>query len=269
MKKRKNITAKVCLLLLFLAAIAMIVLPFQAWAQELDQDLDGISDMEESECLPIGNNTNLCINGDPLTPDLFIMLLKDPYYSLLSATLVDDLFKFISDEQDIFRINVHVIGLEDAPSQMISENQYAIALIENSTPNEGDLGTTQLGNVSEQISGYVFTQRIYNDVVEACSQMESCEVVNEQGEVLVELGPSQDPSHLEKIFNVYVKNVFAHEAFHGLGRVVPPDRKLDYHYPQLGYIMDHHMYYKRYNSQNKVTWFIQNKWAEADKPQFK
>ena len=48
MKKRKNITAKLCLLLLFFAALAVIVLPFHAWAQELDSDGDGILDSEET-----------------------------------------------------------------------------------------------------------------------------------------------------------------------------------------------------------------------------
>ena len=44
MKKRRKITARVGLVLLLLAALALVVLPFQAWATVGDIDDDGILD---------------------------------------------------------------------------------------------------------------------------------------------------------------------------------------------------------------------------------
>jgi hypothetical protein len=69
MKKRTKITDKICLMLLLFAALAMIMLPFQAWAQDADSDNDGILDTEEGLCLP-SSYPNLCSYSDSETADL-------------------------------------------------------------------------------------------------------------------------------------------------------------------------------------------------------
>ena len=249
MRKRKKITTKLGLLLLLLAALVMVMLPFQAWAQEADTDGDGILDNYEGLCLP--ESASNCGITNIGIPDLFIQLVKDS-----NSTLPEYLFDFITAEQPPFNMNVHVIGEADAPDQHITPEQYAVRLKESIDENDGDLGVTPIGVPTQKRSGTVYTRRIRNDVDKACSLQPTCIAVNSDGNVV-----AQRP---DEIFNYYVKEVFAHETFHALGRVVPKDRKADYHYPMLGYIMDPYMSYKESKKDKTVTWTIQNRWAYDD-----
>ena len=253
MKTRKKMIVKLGLGLLLFAALVFVVLPFQAWAAE-DSDYDGILDTDEGECLPL--DTPNCGFTNLSVPDLFVLLLRDP-----QTLLPDKPFEFIDREPAIFNIQVHEIGLEDAPDQAITNTQYAVALIEDPATSDGDLGTSQIGTPAQRIKGRVFPQRIWDDVEKACGLQEICEAVNSSGDVVAE--------NIQDIFDFYVKNVVAHETFHMLGRVVPRDRKLDYHYPQIGYIMDHHMVYKESKKNSTVTWYITDTWSQADQPRFK
>ena len=99
---------------------------------------------------------------------------------------------------------------------------------------------------------------VFSRIVKPWTQLEN---------VLVEPGPSQEV--VQAIFEYYLKNVYSHELFHAVGRVVPKNNKVDYHYAQDGFIMDHHMWYKESNKNKTVTWHIMNEWTKADVPLFK
>jgi hypothetical protein len=168
---------------------------------------------------------------------------------------------------------LHEIDLENKPNNTkISELQNAVLLQENLSTADGDLGASQIGYPAMQpygVQGSYFPNRIREDVQKACSLQPTCICWNADTNT-----PCLDISGnvvqgVDPIVAFYTKNVIAHETFHMVGRVVPPDSKLDYHYRQLGYIMDHHMYYKSYNSSKTVKWFIAHTWAAADKPRFK
>ena len=94
MKKRKKITAKLGLVLLLLAALAMVVLPFQAWATDDDFDDDGILNQYEGHCLP-EIPAGHCVPTDPEIPDLFIQLVRAPMTFHASGKP----FEFITAEQ--------------------------------------------------------------------------------------------------------------------------------------------------------------------------
>lgn len=275
MNKRKKITAKLGIMLLLLAALAMIILPLQAWATENDTDNDGILNDYEGLCLPLAQ-PSYCQPTIENVPDLFIQVRTAPD-SLLDLSHIEDYFNFITEEQTPFNINLHVYSGENTTAVLFPQDpslpphpsqQYAISLKEDTTSTDGDLGTTEFGVVSDRINGTVFTRRIMNDVQNACNRQVYCEAVNSQGEVLVPPGLSEDDSVIRAIFNVYLKNVWSHEAWHGVGRVVPPDNKLEHHYRQIGKIMDHHMWYKESKKLDKVTWHIETTWTPADTPQF-
>ena len=137
--------------------------------------------------------------------------------------------------------------------------------VANPDPNDGDLGTSPIAYpaYSTGIQGTVFTQRIKDDVLKACGLEPNCDAVVDSAATVPYV------KGIDAIVDLYTRNVFAHETFHMLGRVVPPDRKLENHYPQLGYVMDHHMYDKSYRKSGLVRWFISNKWSAADIPRFK
>lgn len=254
MKTRKKIIAKLGLGLLLFSALVFVVLPFRSWAAE-DFDYDGILDTNEGLCLPLGAQN--CAITDLTVPDLFVLLQRDPQSSLLP----DNPFDFINTETVIFNIQLHEMGWEDAPDQTITGTQYAVKLIEDPSTSDGDLGTSQIGTPAQRISGRVFPQRILDDVEKACGLQPNCEAVNSAGQIVA--------TNIPDIFDFYAKNVVTHETFHMLGRVVPSDRKFDYHYAQLGYIMDHHMFYKESKKNKTVTWYITDTWSEADQPRFK
>ena len=153
MNKRRKITAKVGLVLVLVAALAMIVLPFQAWATDDDYDNDGVVDVGDGYCLP--HNAQNCAITDLTIPDLFVMLL-----SAEPSMLPQDPFEFINREHEFFDINLHVITETDAPTQAITETQYAVALIEDPSTNDGDLGTSQIGTPAQRVSGRVFPRPI-------------------------------------------------------------------------------------------------------------
>ena len=262
MKKRRKITAKIGLVLLLLAALAMVVLPFQAWATENDSDDDGILNELEGSCLP-EIPTGACVNTNEQVPDLFIQLVPPPDGP---SILPENPFELITRAGNPFVMNLHVIGEADAQSQLIIEQPeakypdplriYAVRLEESLSDLAGDLGVTHIGVPTDKSSGTVFTRRIRKDVDDACALAESdekCTAVDSEGIVVAE--------GRDAIYNYYAKEVCAHEIFHALGRVVPKNRKVDYHYPMLGYIMDHHMEYKESKKHGTVTWTIHNRWA--------
>jgi hypothetical protein len=269
MKKRRKITAKIGLLLLLFAALAMIVMP-QAWATQDDIDDDGIlNDFEgPGECLPFNDPPQLCIEGDPEKPDLFIQLVRTS-----PSMLPENPFEFITRETETFFMDVHVIGEADAQGQLISGTpgspgtQYAVKLKENLSANAGDLGVSQIGVPTQIREGSVFPLRIQADVDQACALQATCIAVNSAGVTVAE--------GRDAIYNYLAQEVCSHEIFHMLGRVVPKNRKVDYHYPMLGYIMDHHMTYKVSNKAHTVTWTIHDRWAKdpdndyVDVPRFK
>ena len=236
MKKRRKITEKVGLALLILAGLAMVFLPLKTWAQDFDGD--GILDDDEGGCLPIG--VNCAVFTNKLIPDLFVIRAIDPVNGF--SLLPPEPFEFITRTQDLFHISLHEITFNDSQDRVITPTQNAIVLTEDLRTSDGDLGTSSIGTPANKVTGRVFSYRILEDVKNACSQQTDCEAVNSEGQTF---------SGVEAIFNYYAKNVVAHETFHMLNRVVPPDRKVDNHYPQLGYIMDHHMYYKVYKKPEK------------------
>ncbi|MDA3916789.1 MAG: hypothetical protein PF690_07425 [Deltaproteobacteria bacterium] len=286
MKKRNNITAKICLFMLLLAFLAMIALPFQAWATDDDFDNDGLYNEDvESVCLPLLTDplstdpqAQECFATDPDRPDLFILLLRaEPTLLPYDPDNIENpdypAFEFISNESEWFNINVHVIDVTQAPDQKISNStppQYAVGLIEDQRTTDGELGISQVGIPTKIISGRVFSYRIREDVENACNEQdpEKCDCVNSDGEPYYDEN-GNPVTGIDQIVTIYQKNVLAHEIFHMLNRVYPVNKKVDYHYAQLGYIMDHHMTYKAFKKEKKVTWYINDKWAKADVPVFK
>lgn len=269
MKKRQRTTTKVDLILLIFAVLAIAFLPLRVWAADAtDTDGDGIPDEYEGSLTVLEQTDTASISMD----DLFIILKG---YDL--DLVPEDRFDFIVSKYSSTSIptpvnpmEVHVIttNTDQTINQKIfnqgnETGQNALLVIANPDPNDGDLGASQIGYpaYSTGIQGNVFIQRIKDDVVKGCSLQPNCNAVNSAGEIVA--------TDIAGIVDYYIKNVFAHETFHMLGRVVPADRKYDYHYPQLGYIMDHHMYYKEYSKTGFVTWFISNKWNVGDIPRFK
>jgi len=247
MKKRNNITAKICLFMLLLAFLAMIALPFQAWATDDDFDNDGILDIHEA-----------VLGTDKNKADLFIRLLNPE-----DAPLPDNPFEFITKETEIFNINVHVINFEDAPGQVISPTQYAVDLTWDQRTTDGELGYSMVGVPAQKVSGRVYPYRIKEDVINACYKLnpDDCVCMDSDGAILAD--------GIDEIVAFYQKNVLAHEIFHMLDRVRPVNKKVDYHYAQNDYIMDHHMTYKVSKKEGRVIWYITDKWAPADVPRFK
>ena len=243
-------------MLLVLAGLVFIFSPITTLAQDFDKD--GILDDEEGQCFPL-DASNCAITSERV-PDLFVIRLIDPMNSV--SLLPSEPFEFITRPGNPFSILLHEISVIDAPTQEITPTQNAIALIEDLRTSDGDLGTSQIGTPFDRISGRVFSFRIREDVRNACNLQlpQNCEAADSYGNIY---------RGVDEIFNFYARNVVAHETFHMLNRVVPPDRKVDYHYPQLGDIMDHHMYYKVYKKTKKVVWYISDKWTDADLPQYK
>ena len=257
MRKRRKTTQKVGLVLLIFAGLAMTFLPLPLWAQDFDND--GILDNEEGDCLPQGTP---CENPTSANiPDLFVIRNISP--SDGESLLPPEPFEFITTTVNPFEINLHEIDIKDWPSTTtdISTTQKAIVLIEDLRTSDGDLGTSLIGVPSSGVFGRVYSNRILEDVRNACSLQPECEAMN-SNRVVVANGE-------DEIFKFYAKNVVAHETFHMLNRVVPPNIDVDFHYPQLGYIMDHHMYYKVKARKGLVRWFITDEWAAEDRPQFK
>ena len=257
MKKRRKTIPKVGLILLFFAGVAMALIPLQVGAEDVDKD--GFLDEEEmASCIPL---ENACFDTDPYIADLFIMFEGQTLDGVPA-----DPFEFIKTGYEA-SMRIHEIPVfgQDNYNQIITSEQNALLLIADPDPNDGDLGTSQIAFPAYQdgIEGRVFINRIYDDVYKACTLHEDwdCVAVNSAGQEVAQ--------GISEIVDFYTKNVIAHETFHMLGRVVPADRKVDNHYAQLGYIMDHHMYYKEYKKEDKVKWFITDRWAEMDIPRFK
>ena len=141
----------------------------------------------------------------------------------------------------------------------------------NPSTADGDLGASQIAYpaYSTGVSGSIFPNRIYEDVKQACALEPNCKAWNPDTDQPLVDAAGNEVSGVNNIFAFFIKNVVAHETFHMVGRVVPPDRKVDYHYPMHGYIMDHHMYYKDSKKSDTVQWFITYKWSEADIARFK
>ena len=272
MKKQKNITAKLCLLLLFFAALAVIVLPFHALAQELDSDGDGITDVEETLCNPIDNPAlgQQCLDATDGITDLYVMFVNEAPGQV--PQLPANPFEFITADYGVVPFALHVIPLETYPfSQQIASNQNAVLLNVNPSTADGDLGASQIAYpaYSTGPSGNIFPNRIYADVEQACLLEPNCKVWNPDTDAPLADADGNEISGVDNIYAFFIKNVVAHETFHMVGRVVPPDRKVDYHYPMLGYIMDHHMYYKDSKKNGTVQWYITYKWSQADIARFK
>ena len=209
--------------------------------------------------MPFPSGVNCAVFTNKLIPDLFVIRAIDPVNGF--SLLPPEPFEFITRTQDLFHISLHKDTFNDSQDRVITPTQNAIVLTEDLRTSDGDLGTSSIGTPANKVTGRVFSYRILEDVKNACSQQTDCEAVNSEGQTF---------SGVEAIFNYYAKNVVAHETFHMLNRVVPPDRKVDYHYPAgLDTSWIYHMYYKVYKSQKKVVWYITDKWSEADLPQFK
>ena len=265
MEKRRKITLKVSLALLIIAGLSVAFLPIQAWAQDADEDgildeLDGqevcLADVQVQGCIPTSRGI----------ADLFIMLVT-PANSLLPDNPLELMpTTYTTADGNIRNLASHVLFLNDLPQsqKLIGTTQNALLLIEDQNSSDGDLGTSQIGYpaLGDGISGRVFTRRIREDVEQACALQDPtlCSAFDSNGNEYI---------GIDQIYAFYAKNVCSHETFHMVGRVIPPDRKLDNHYPQLGYVMDHHMYYKEYKRDKRVEWFITDKWSEADIPRFK
>jgi hypothetical protein len=273
MKKRQRKSTKIGLILLILAILALAFLPLQAWAA-VDTDGDGILDKDDStpnvlgdgDCLPKGSvcpDTGKNPNTDPNKADLFVILGRPTTGSILNQFDFDPLEFIKNKAQVVFNMTLHEIGFQDPPDyQKVTEEQKAVALSEDLNTSDGDLGTSQIGVPVDGRTGKVFTYRIRDDIVKACSRQNPalCTAVNADGALKA--------SGMDNIFQFYAKNVVAHEIFHMVNRVVPAINA-DNHYPQLGYIMDHNMYYKEYKKTKNVVWIITDKWSNADNPQYK
>ena len=236
MKKRQRTTTKVGLLLLIFAVLAISFLSLQAWAADCDVcddladcDLDGILNGNEGGCLPPSASCT-DINKNPFTnkctADLFV-ILERPTGSILNQFNFDPL-DFIKGNgvTKTFEMTLHEISSNQAPDQIVTPPgqippQKAVYLIEDLNTNDGDLGTSLIGVPAQGRFGMIFTYRIRDDIIKACS-LPICEAVNSAGAVL---------SGIDKIFQFYAKNVVAHEIFHMVNRVVPAINA-DNHYPQ-------------------------------------
>ena len=273
MKKRQRTTTKVGLILLIFAVSAVAFLPLQTWAADCvdpaDCDLDGILNAYEGECLPLSSQ---CSVTNPTTnlnsADLFVILAR-PTESILNQFNFDPL-AFIKGTYVplTFGMTLHEISLAEVTNQgvidlKVTPEQKAVVLIEDLDPNDGDLGTSPIGVPTQGRVGSMFTNRIRDDIVKGCSSL-PCEAVNSDG--------VPKASGIDKIFQFYAQNVVAHEIFHMVNRVVPAINS-DNHYPQEGYIMDNHMYFKAYKKTKtapaKIVWTITDKWKFEDKPQYK
>lgn len=252
--------------LIYFILLIIMLIPVQPMAQELemtDADNDGIPAYLEFEplCLPFGTDslTN-CYLTDPQKADVFVIMeLANPTFfpeNLSSLSFITD------GEKANPHINLHIITAEEAPEQIVISPMFAVKLTENTIPTDGAVGISSTGTTSEKNYAYVYTQRIIDDVYGACNLAASGD------QIYLALGAEAPvPTTPDEIAQVYMLNVAAHETFHMLGRVMPPDRKVGEHYNQQGYIMDHHMYYTA--KKGKVTWYITDAWADADVPRFK
>jgi hypothetical protein len=273
MNKRQKTTTKVGMILLIFAGMAIALLPLQVWAA-VDTDQDGILDSTsgvpgDGDCLPIGSvcsDTGINPKTKIDTPDLFVILAR-PIGSILNQYKNYDPLDFIRGTGVVkpFTLTLHEISFLDAPlpGLKVTNEQKAIALIEDLSTSSGALGVSQIGVPAQGRSGRVYTNRIRNDIVKACSLQDPtlCQAVNSAAVVKA--------TGMDQIFPFYAKNVVSHEIFHMVNRVVPAINA-DNHYPQLGYIMDNHMVYKVYNTKKKVVWTITDQWSPADnKPLFK
>jgi hypothetical protein len=255
------------------AGLAIAFLPLQAWAVEepnSDADGDGILFMYENNSIYVGGNNSISYSTVSSTADLCIMIVHppvsllptDPFELMPNSYSVDGVIKFM--ETHVAYLTVEPASQKLINSSGASIGQNALLLFEDQSTSDGDLGTSQISYPAfgDGISGRVYTKRIGDDVKNACNLQDPslCSAVDSSGNLIV---------GIDAITNFYTKNVVAHETFHMLGRVIPADSKLDNHYPQLGYVMDHHMYYKEYKKDKKVVWFITDKWASMDIPRFK
>ncbi len=265
MKKRQKTITQVGLLLLLFAGFTMAFLPLQAGAEDFDTaedfdiDGDGFLNIYEMGSQYITVPGYGQFTPDPYKADL-VILLENP----ADLPLPVYPFEFINKSYGA-SMRIHDIPVDDGGGiydQVITLEQNALLLIIDPATDDGDLGASEIAYpaYSDGIQGRVFINRIRDDVVKGCSLKSYCEAVNSAGDV-VAVG-------IENIVSFFIKNVIAHETFHMLGRVVPVNSKVDYHYAQLNYVMDHHVYYKVYKTPAKVTWFIADRWSTSDIPRF-
>ena len=261
MKIKKKTKINIFLSILLSAALIVVLLPLQVWAEVPN---DGIpSDITviylPPECVPgTANCADFLI--DPDKADVFVRTAQKGDRPPLIAGLDPDdfdLFEFFSTNTSV---KLHRITKDQAPDQKVYGPQYAVLLYDD-TSNDGEaLGLTDLGTPVDKLSGDVYTTRIWEEVEKALPSDEyTSRVADSDGNPILGLDGNAIEGN-QGVFEFYVKNVAAHETFHMLGRVVPKHRRYDFHTPQEGYIMDHHMVYKVSKNKKTVTWFITDQW---------
>jgi hypothetical protein len=237
------------------AALTMALLPLQVWAGD---PMDGIPEGVTSISLPpeCQNDCTKDVQVDPNRGDVFVITaVKDDPNAVAFEGIGDPFGLLIANE----KVALHLIDEADTVNQIVYPGQYAVKVYEDTNPNVEALGMSDLGTPASKLSGDIYTQRIVEEVEKACPDIANCMSIIDGTNI-----GGMGEEGINAVAEFYIKNVIAHEIFHMLGRVRPKDKRYDYHTAQLGYIMDHHMYYKFSNKSKTVTWYISDKWLHEN-----
>jgi len=266
MKKKQKFSVKIGLILLFVAALILVVAPYQAMAK--DTDGDGFTDAEE-EALEFELPTYLIPAGqepiilDPEAPDLFVILEPPAEGSNLDGFF--DPFKYVRE----FGINVHHLFV--AYPNMCSPENYDCRDLDTELGQKAimateDLGpSSMLGKCEEEwctpnagLDGVVvWTQAIKNFIASKCGN-KTC--------VDKSTGATYEGNPLENLNleNLYIQQTFAHEIGHDTKLRSINDPKVGgFHYSaKEGVTMSQYMTYRE--GKSSITWNIATDYARDD-----
>jgi len=273
MKKREGLRAWMYVILMAVAVIAMSLLLSQVPAQaavdcnnpstEADADLDGFTDAQECQGIPLDKGTApTIIQGklsglpraerlDPDTKDLFVILVPaSPSKFPVNPQNPSDLtypLQYVSAPQSNggLGIAVHVISpLQADINRFVSSSstQKAVRVTESLEGGTTPLGVTSCGTPNGLDLATVYTQRIQNHVL------------------------SVNPSASQTLIDTYIKHTIAHEVGHMVGPLAPTYNANygGYHY-QTGtnVVLDQSVYYT--SKKGVVTFYIGTTYTSADK----
>jgi hypothetical protein len=300
MRIRLNAKTGIGLLVLMLAACALAVFATPLRADDTDSDgldcfaeVDGYCDSARGGLLSVDlkaffPNVGGCV-GSPSTPtdsvnqneaDLFVVLGKTPSpgVSLLpelppGKTWLD----YIKNVPSISnKLHVHQVARDPfvtgfTKNILVDASQKAVTIYEESTKTLSTgivLGETPYqatpitaGNIT------VHTNRIEQTVKDRCAS-KSCVYKEPPNTNWITVSPG---APLTGIFNVYKKQVIAHEVGHTMSLTAKSNSKAGgFHYTTSATtqtIMDQSVYYT--DKSGIVTWYFPNQYATADVPKLK
>ena len=252
MKKRKRIKAKVGMGMLLAAVLALAMLPTQVCATDTDDD--GFTDQEEingiildDQSLFPGSSSNYprAERLDPLTPDLFVILVPANPSNLPINPL-----EFLSKPQADggLGITTHVITeSQAAPDRSITPTQKAVRITESLHPTGNILGVANQGTPNGLDEATIFTERIKNHVYS----------------VYAEAGATPPGDVEETVIIPYIKQTIAHEIGHMTSLAPDYNKRFGgYHYRSgSGVIMEQSVKYTV--KKKNVTFYIPDVYAHA------